>query len=112
MLVKSKKEVFEVAVRDTIIGKFRGLMFSKKPKNDGLLFFFKKESVVSLHMFFVFFSIDVVYVNKEKKIVEIKRKVKPFYPFILGPPAKYILELKDARSLEVGEKLIVNEHKP
>lgn len=106
MLIKSKRGSLDVSVRDTVFGKFRGLMFSKKPKNDGLLFVFAEEAAVSLHMLFVFFPIDVVYVNKEKKIVDIKKNLRPFQPLILGPPSKYILELNDAKLLKVGEKLI------
>ncbi len=105
MLIKSKSGVFEVASCTSFLSKLKGLMFSKKPENDGLLFAFEREVFSSLHMFFVFFPIDIVYVNKEKVILEIKRKVKPFTPLILGPKAKYILELKDAKSLKVGEKL-------
>ena len=105
MKVKGGKEEFEVTPCVSVLKKLRGLMFSFKPKNDGLLFVFGKEGVVSIHMLFVFFSIDIVYVNKEKKIVEIKRRVKPFTFFVLGKKAKYILEVKDAKSLKVGEQL-------
>lgn len=105
MLLKCKKEQFEVDHCESVLKKFRGLMFRRKPKNDGLLFSFRREGVVGIHMFFVFFPIDIVYVNSKKKIVEIKKKVKPFTPYIRGPAAQYIIELKDSKGLTVGQTL-------
>ena len=48
--------------------KFRGLMFSNK-KN--LLFVFDNEERRGLHMFFVFFPINVIFLNKDFIIKEI-----------------------------------------
>ncbi len=69
------------------LSKFRGLMFSKK-KN--LLFVFNKEKRVIIHMFFVFYPINIIYFDKNKKPIA---KVKA-YPFTILKPrkAKYILE--------------------
>lgn len=69
-----------------------GLMFSLKPKN--LLFIFKKEIKIQLHMFFVFFPIDVVLLDKNKKIVELKQDFRPWTFFNSKNKAKYVLELK------------------
>ena len=67
--------------------KFRGLMFSKK-KN--LLFIFKKEKLILIHMLFVFYPINIYYFNKNKQLIK-KVKANPFT--ILKPrKAKYILE--------------------
>lgn len=62
-------------------------MFSKR-KN--LLFVFKKEKIVAIHMFFVFYTIIVIYFDKNKKETA---RVKA-YPFTILKPrkAKYILE--------------------
>ncbi|MFW6014325.1 MAG: DUF192 domain-containing protein [Nanoarchaeota archaeon] len=68
---------------------FRGLMFSGKKC---LLFEFEKEKHISLHMFFVFFAIDVVYLDKNKKVVEIKKGLKPFWFYSPKKKAKFIIE--------------------
>ena len=68
-----------------------GLMFSRKPKT--LIFVFNKEKIISLHMFFVFYPIDVLFLNKNKKIVQLKENFKPFRIIIPKKPAKYIIEL-------------------
>ena len=107
MLIKINKEVFDVSVADSLFSHLRGLMFSF-PKNDGLLFKFNSEVYVSLHMFFVFFPIDIVYINKNKKVIKIEKRVFPFVPFISPVKCKYILELKDCRNVKVGDKIIIN----
>ena len=66
-------------------------MFSRKNKT--LIFIFNKEKIISLHMFFVFYPIDVLFLNKKKQVVEIKENFKPFRIMIPKKPAKYIIEL-------------------
>ena len=72
----------------SLSGMARGLMFSKK-KN--LLFEFRKEQNVGIHMLFVFFPIIAVWIDKNKKIKNVKR-MKPFVSFH-EEKAKYILEI-------------------
>ncbi len=70
-----------------------GLMFSRKSKT--LLFIFEKEKIVSLHMFFVLFPIDVIYLDRNKKVVQMRKNFKPFRILIAKKPARYIMELPD-----------------
>ncbi len=74
-----------------------GLMLSRKNKNRALVFELKKEKKVPLHMFFVFYPIDVLYLdedkNGDKRIVEIKENFKPFTFYSPKNKAKYIVEL-------------------
>ncbi|MBW2989538.1 DUF192 domain-containing protein [Candidatus Woesearchaeota archaeon] len=72
------------------ISKARGLMFSKKR---ALIFPFRKEKIISLHMFFVFFPIDVLFLDKKKEVVQLKENFRPFHIMIPKKPAKYIIEL-------------------
>lgn len=75
-------------------------MFSSK-KN--LLLEFENEGTwsASIHMMFMNFPIDAIWISRKKKIVNIQRNILPFSPFksstwkIYKPkkPAKYILEL-------------------
>ena len=69
----------------------RGLMFRIKPKS--LVFVFEKPKIVSLHMFFVFFPIDVLYLDKNKKVIEIKEKFMPFSFYNPKRKASYVIEL-------------------
>lgn len=44
-------------------------------------------------MFFVFFPIDVLFLNKDKEIVDLKQRLKPFTFYTSKKPAKYVLEM-------------------
>lgn len=80
----------DTSVCRTIWSQMRGLMFSRK-KN--LFFIFKNEKAIILHMFFVFFPIDIIYLNKKMQVLDIKQ-ARPFQPRILpSEKAKYIIEL-------------------
>ena len=77
-------------------------MFSKKRD---LIFEFKKEKRISLHMFFVFFPIWAVYINKEKEAIFIK-KLCPFVSSCFpDKKAKYILELTKKPDIKIGDKI-------
>lgn len=80
-----------------------GLMFSKKNKT--LIFTFSREKIISLHMFFVFYPIDVLYLNKDRKVVQLKENFKPFRILIAKNPAKYIIELPNSTISKTNTKL-------
>lgn len=57
-------------------------------------------------MMFVFFPIDILYLDSEKKVVEIKENVKPFTPLIVpSQAAKYILELPSSTIRKTKTKI-------
>ena len=51
----------------------RGLMFTCKNEKSALIFEFGGERQVSLHMFFVFYAIDVIFMDKNKRVVDGKK---------------------------------------
>lgn len=75
----------------TIWQKAKGLMFSRQKD---LLFSEKKERIIPIHMWFVFYPIDVLYINAEKKVVEIKENLLPFTFYFPKNKAQYVIELK------------------
>jgi uncharacterized membrane protein (UPF0127 family) len=87
--IKGKKARTNAFLYDTLLRQGCGLMFSGK-KN--LLFSFKREERVDLHMFFVFFPIDVLFLNSKKQVVE-KARLLPFTLYFPSKPCRYILEL-------------------
>ena len=95
----------EIIFCDTFISKFLGLMFTRKADRV-LVFRFENEKKVALHMFFVFYPIDVVYLNSDKKIVELKPYLRPFSVYFPKNKARYVLELPagyiQAHSLVAG----------
>lgn len=45
-------------------------------------------------MFFVFYPIDVIFLDENYKVVDFKEDFKPFTFYTSKKPAKYIIELK------------------
>lgn len=88
----------------------KGLMFEEKKKfNYALIFTFPVESRIgcSLHMLFVFFPIDVLFLNKDKVIVD-KVTLDPFIPnYTPKSAAKYVIEMPKgkAKGTKIGQKV-------
>ena len=89
---KTKKTVIAKNAKacKNIISQTIGLMFSEaKP----LVFILKKEKIIPLHMFFVFYPIDVLFLNKKNIVVEIKENFRPFTFYTPKNRSMYIIEL-------------------
>ena len=97
----------KVKICKTVWSQIKGLMFSRK-KN--LLFVFDKPDYIDLHMLFVFFPIDALYLNEYKEIVEIKH-MKPFrlFSYRAKHKAKYIIELTEKHTFNVWDKVEINK---
>ena len=85
----------EVKWCDTFLSRGRGLMFRRAiGEDEALVFAESKESVslTSIHMFFVFFPIAVIWLDAEKKVVD-KKLARPFCPYYAPQrPAQYFVE--------------------
>ena len=68
-------------------------MFRLKPKI--LVFEFDKDVKESLHMMFMFFPIDVLFLDKNKKVVEIKKNFRPFTVYFPKNKYRYVIEAKE-----------------
>ena len=84
----------DAELRDSFWGRFRGLMLSKKKD---IVLAAKEDSVVdsTIHMMFMLYPIDVVWVSKDMRVVEVREDVKPSVWRMHKPkaPAKYVIEL-------------------
>lgn len=87
-----------------VFGKIFGLMFSRARN---LVFAFDDEEKRGLHMLFVFYPIDALFLDKNKKVVE-KARLRPFQFYNSKKKAKYVLELKGGlgERIKLGDKLI------
>jgi len=113
MLINStsgKKIIEKIKTANTSFSRFKGLMFEKKENfNYGLVFELDKEGRInsSVHMLFVFFPIDIVYLNPEKIVVD-KATLNPWkLNYTPKKPAKYFVELPKgtANKIKLGEIL-------
>ncbi len=77
-----------------------GLMFRRK---QNLIMFFPQEHKVKLHMFFVFYPIDVLLLDKHHKIIEIKRNFRPFTFWNSREKAHSVVEMAFPSASNIGD---------
>lgn len=83
----------EAIICSSLFSKAKGMIFSTKvEKTKPLLFVFSDEQYVPIHMFFVFFPLIVIWIDKEKRIMEFKI-LNPFSMHSPKRKSKYILEI-------------------
>jgi len=71
-----------------------GLMFRRSLAPDsGLLLCFPRAADWSIHMWFVRFPLDIVFLDQDGEIVHIKSARPGGWPFRAGQPVRYALEL-------------------
>jgi uncharacterized membrane protein (UPF0127 family) len=98
----------------TFFAKFLGLMFKKNlPKDSGALLVENRESKIdtSIHMLFMRFDLAVLWLDKDKVVVD-KVLAKKWFPFYFPKkPSQYVLELHSSKfsEFEIGDKLNFNE---
>ncbi len=94
----------------------QGLSGRKELKeNEGMLFFFNRSGNYPFWMKDMNFPIDIIWINKNKEVIYIKKDARPeLYPEIYRPEkndqnAKYILEIvsgfSDKNNLKIGDKI-------
>ena len=93
---------------DTFRKRFLGLMGRRRlPRGQGLLL----SPCSSVHMCFMRFSIDVLYLDEEYRILKIVRDLLPWIGMSICPGAKSALELAageaERMGLQVGMRLKV-----
>jgi len=95
--------------RKSIFNKAFGLMFHKKILDEAHVFHFNSSQRLSLTMLFVFFPIDVIFVNKGV-VVELKKNFKPFTNFTSKKKANMVIELPsnfiDTKKITVNSEII------
>jgi len=112
-MIKNQSKKF-VIIKKTrlcknIFCKAFGFMFRFKKPEKALVFIFKNKRRIDLHMLFVFFPIDVLFLDKNKKVVDIKKNFKPFSYYASKARAEYVIELPRGSlgNTSKGDKIII-----
>lgn len=107
---KDKTIGMKVKIANNAIDRLMGLMFTKTlPGCDGLLI----EPCNSIHTFFMRYPIDVLFLDRNKKIVKIVRNIKPWRMTWMYWKATSVLELAGnslSPEIKEGEQLILEEY--
>lgn len=79
-----------------------GLMFRSR---QNLIMEFPTVRRISLHMWFVFFPIDVLVLDSDRRIVEIKKNFMPFTFWTASKRGKYIVELGFKEDVKIDDEI-------
>lgn len=89
--------------------RFKGLMGKKEIKHDEALII---KPCNSIHMFFMKFSIDVIFIDKNDRVCEMIKNIKPWKVSKIIKEAKYVIELKSDKinnhNIEIGDLISYN----
>lgn len=93
---------------DHFISRLKGLMWKKDlPENTGLMI----NPCNSVHCFFMRFPIDVVFVDKDHRVVHIIANMKPGSISPIVKKAKYVIEANGktiSKQVNIGDKVAIN----
>lgn len=109
VLMTDNKHNIDIYIADSFLGRLRGLLGTKElAEYTGLLL----ENCNSIHMFFMRYALDIVYMNADFKIIKMVYNVKPWH--ISGCfQAKYTLEIPVGTINEyewhIGDTLILKK---
>ncbi|WP_367344196.1 DUF192 domain-containing protein [Methanomethylovorans sp.] len=115
MILKPDGELVasDIEFAEGIISRSKGLMFRKSiAERYALIFILPSPKSVSVHMLFVFFPIDVIFLDIGKKILATAR-LRPWIGLTQSPKkTKYIIEMHSGSiercKLIPGEDLVID----
>ena len=114
--VYNKNITFNVEVAKTIEERRIGLMYRKKLlSNEGMLFIFPHEKIIQLWMKNTYIPLDVIFISKNKVIVDMKKSMEKLSETIIESKvkSKYALEfnagLVNKLDIKIGDKVLFNE---
>ncbi len=110
-MIKLKNKIIsdsEILCRN-IFSQGLGLMF--RFNRQSLIMIFKKARKINLHNFFVFYALEVILLDDDKKVIEINKQFKPFTFWSSSKECKYLIEIGKEESknkIKVGDKIAFN----
>ncbi|MCK5022003.1 MAG: DUF192 domain-containing protein [Candidatus Pacebacteria bacterium] len=108
VLVCYNDNCFKIELAITIQEQIIGLMYREElPKDSGMLFVYNDNEIRSFWMKNTLIPLDIIWIDENKKIVDIKKDVQPCQTekcSLITPKnkARYILELNAGISDEIG----------
>ena len=80
-------------------------------KNQGMLFVFDEESILTFYMKNTYMSLDLIFISEKKEIISIYKNAKPSDLSSISSklPSKYVLEViqgvSDNLNLKIGDRI-------
>jgi uncharacterized membrane protein (UPF0127 family) len=98
----------EHGVAESFLSRARGMMFRRSfPKGEALVFEFGSERRVGIHMLFVAFSLDVVFLDEDGVVVSV-RTLRPWIGYASERAATVVeFPAGAAEGVEEGDGLVI-----
>ena len=97
----------EHGVADSFVSRALGVMFRRSFPGDALVFEFPRERRAGIHMLFVFFPIDVVFLNGNNVVIS-KKTLRPWIGYASERASKMIeMPAGAAENIEEGDRLVI-----
>ena len=116
VIISSKNITLNVEVAKTIQERRTGLMYRKNLlDNEGMLFIFPSENIIQLWMKNTYIPLDIIFISKNKVVVDIKKNMEKLSETIIKSKvkSKYALELNagliNKLDIRIGDKVFFNE---
>ncbi|ADK15926.1 hypothetical protein WX45_03826 [Clostridium ljungdahlii DSM 13528] len=111
ILVYESKVIAEIFIADSFVKRFLGFMFRKKPHHEGILI----KPCNSIHTFFMKFSIDVLFVSEDMKVIKKVEDLKPGKIIMPQGKAKMVIEgstgtfknVEEGKLIEIRKKIYI-----
>ncbi len=102
-------KIYNLTVANNFIKRALGLMFKSIGENEGMIFYYKPRKI-HIHTFFMKFPIDVIFLNEDNTVVDIKRNMKPWSTYQSKKYSCKMIEIKSNPSIniKIGDKLPLN----
>ncbi|MFP4005115.1 MAG: DUF192 domain-containing protein [Candidatus Hadarchaeia archaeon] len=105
----------KVELADSFWSRFRGLMFRRNfGEGEALVFEIPEGRKFGVHTFFVFFPIDLIYLNRDMKVVDLKCGLTPWSTYSPKEESRFLVEIPSGTvqryGLERGHKLRLKEN--
>ena len=115
--ISQKIKTLDIEFAENDYERETGLMYRQSmEENQGMLFIFEIEKPQSFYMRNTLIPLDIIYINKDFKIVSFQKDAKPLNENSLPSrvPAQYVLEinagLSDQWNLVVGDSIAFNKN--
>ena len=93
--IKEIKISSNIFIQNNLFKQGMGLTFRKKMNDFAMIFPFNKSVKIAVTMFFVFFPIDVIFLDEHNKVIELKENFKPFRNYYSQQKMKTFIELPE-----------------
>ena len=100
-----ERHEFEVELAVTPAERSRGLMYRRSmPSDQGMLFDFEREEMVSMWMRNTYISLDMLFIRSDGSIARIAQHTEPLSERTIssGEPVRFVLELNAGTSEQLG----------